>query len=34
VEVNVRYDQLEEDLVELESLILAMSGDSLDIMEM
>jgi len=33
-EVNVWNDQFEEDLVELESLILAISGDSLDIMEM
>ncbi len=33
-EADVWNDQFEEDLVELESLILAMSGDPLDIMEM
>jgi len=33
-EVIVWDDQFEEDLVELESLILAMSGDPLDIMEL
>jgi len=33
-EMDAWNDQFEEDLVELESLILAMSGDSLDIMEM
>ncbi len=33
-EADVWNDQFEEDLVELESLIQAISGDSLDIMEM
>ena len=33
-EMDVWNDQFEEDLVELESLILAMSGDSLNIVEM
>jgi len=33
-ELDVWDSQFEEDLVELESLILAISGDSLDIMEM
>jgi len=33
-EVNVWNGQFEEDLAELESLILAISGDPLDIMEM
>ena len=33
-EVDVWNDQFEEDLAELETLILAMSGDSMDIMEM
>jgi len=33
-EADVWNDQFEEDLVELESLILTISGDSLDIMEM
>ncbi len=33
-EMDAWNDQFEEDLVELESLILAMSGDSFDIMEM
>ena len=34
IEADVWNDQFEEDLVELESLILAISGDPLDIMEM
>ena len=34
VEVDVWDDQFEEDLAELETLILAISGDPLDIMEM
>lgn len=33
-EMDVWSDQFEEDLTELESLILAISGDSLEIMEM
>ena len=33
-ELDVWDNQFEEDLVELESLILAISGDPLDIMEM